>query len=101
PLGLLDDKGGGELFLIQAQRDMLRLTKQHDTDRTGNDRQIIVGEGRISGIAESDAMQANQLLVKMVKAKDMHILDKEKKDPELEPQKTFFDMTDGKIALTT
>jgi len=97
---MFDDKAGKELYFFQAQRDLLRLTKRNDTERTGEDRTIVVGEGQVSAVAHSDSLQVGkQHLVKMVKVNDLNIPDMG--DPDVTERETWIEMVDPKITLTT
>jgi type VI secretion system secreted protein VgrG len=97
---MLDDRAGKELYFVQAQRDFLRLVKRNDTERTGEDRTIVVGEGRVSAVAGADSLQVGkELLVRMVTAGNLKI--PEMGDPEVQPTPTFVQMVDEKITLTT
>ncbi|HZO14007.1 MAG TPA: type VI secretion system tip protein TssI/VgrG, partial [Polyangiaceae bacterium] len=97
---MFEDAAGQELYFMQAERDLLRLTKRNDTERTGEDRTIVVGEGRVSAVAASDSLQVGkQHLVKMVKTNDLHIPDMG--EPDVQPLDTFVEMVDRKITLTT
>jgi type VI secretion system secreted protein VgrG len=71
---MFDDAADSELYFMQAERDLVRLTKRNDTERTGEDRTIVVGEGRVSAIAASDSLQVGKRhLVSMVKTGDLKI----------------------------
>jgi type VI secretion system secreted protein VgrG len=97
---MFDDAAGKELYFFQAQRDLLRLTKRNDTERVGEDRTIIVGEGRVSAVAHSDSLQVGkQHLVKMVTVNDLKIPDMG--DPSVTELDTWIEMVDPKITLTT
>lgn len=97
---MFEDKAGEELYFVQAERDMLKLVKRNDTERTGEDRTIVVGEGQVRAIAHSDSLQVGkQHLVKMVKVNDLKIPDMG--DPDVTPLETFIEMKEPKITLTT
>ena len=97
---MLEDKAGRELYFFQAQRDLLRLTKNDDTERTGADRTIVVGDARVSAVAVSDMLQVGkQHLVKMVQVNDLKI--PAMGDPDVTPLDTWIEMVDQKITLTT
>jgi type VI secretion system secreted protein VgrG len=95
-----EDQAGSELLFVQAQRDLLRLTKNDETERTGRDRIVVVGEGRVAAVADDDTVQAGgRQLVRMVTAKDLKIPDMG--DPEVEPRDTWLEIAHERITLTT
>jgi type VI secretion system secreted protein VgrG len=97
---MMEDEAGKELVFVQAQRDLLKLVKHDETERTGRDRNIVVGAARVAAIAKNDSHQVGkQYLIKVVSAGDLHIPDMG--DPEITPRTTLFEAVDGKITLTT
>ncbi|MBW2456925.1 MAG: type VI secretion system tip protein VgrG, partial [Deltaproteobacteria bacterium] len=71
---MLDDKAGKELYFVQAQRDLLALTKHDRTERTGKDRTAVVGEARVAAVGWSDSVHVGkQHLAKMVTINDLGI----------------------------
>ncbi len=97
---MFEDVAGEELYFFQAERDLLRLTKRNDTERTGEDRTIVIGEGHVSAVAHSDSVQVGkQHLVKMVKVNALNIDDMA--DPDVTELQTWIEMRDEKITLTT
>jgi type VI secretion system secreted protein VgrG len=97
---MFEDKAGKELVFVQAQKDMRKLVKRHDTERIYHDRLNVVGGSRVAVVAKTDEIQVGeQRLVKIVKENDLKILKME--DPDVTPQKTFYEVKDKKITLTT
>jgi len=97
---MFDDEAGKELIFIQSQRDLLKLVKGKETERTGENRTVIVGDGRVAGVAEADTTQVGkQRLIKMVAVKNLRI--HEMGEPETTPKDTWIEMVDGRISLTT
>jgi type VI secretion system secreted protein VgrG len=97
---MFDDEAGKELVFIQSQRDLLKLVKGKETERTGEIRTVVVGEARVAGVAAADTTQVGkQRLVKMVGVKDLHIPDMG--EPDVTPKNTWIEMADGRISLTT
>jgi type VI secretion system secreted protein VgrG len=92
---LLDDAAGKELVYFQAQRDLSKLVKADETERTGLGRTQIVGANRTAIVGATDSL--------LVGAK--HTVGVAKKPGEdgspPPPPTTFFDMVDEKIRLTT
>ena len=97
---MFEDQAGSELVFVQAQKNLQKLVKRHETTRTGKDRTQIVGETRVSVVKELDAFRVGgQRLVKMVKPKKLKII--EMGDPDVSPEKTLIEVLDQKITLTT
>ncbi|MBI4953247.1 MAG: type VI secretion system tip protein VgrG [Myxococcales bacterium] len=97
---MFEDKAGGELLFVQAQKNLQKLVKRHETNRTGKDRTQVVGETRVTVVGKLDAaFTGKQRLVKMVTPKKLKIL--EMGDPDVTPEKTWFEVVDEKITLTT
>jgi type VI secretion system secreted protein VgrG len=97
---MMDDEQGKELVFVQAQRDLYKLVKRTETERTGGDRTIVVGAARVTAIAANETQQVGERhLVAVVSAGDLHIPDMG--DPEVTPKATFMETVDGRITLTT
>jgi type VI secretion system secreted protein VgrG len=97
---MMDDEQGKELVFVQAQRDLYKLVKHSETERTGNTRTIVVGAARVTAIASHETQQVGkQHLVKVVSAGDLHIPDMG--DPDVTPKTTMMETVDGRITLTT
>jgi type VI secretion system secreted protein VgrG len=89
---MFEDAKGAELVYMQAQRDLQKLVKNNETERTGVNRSISVGANRTAIIAANDAVLAG------VKHRLMIAQPKEP-PPSIPP--TSFDMIDKKITYTT
>ncbi len=50
-----EDKAGGELVSLRAQRDLQKLVRANETERTGADRNISVGKNRTATVGAVDA----------------------------------------------
>jgi len=97
---MFEDKAGKELVYIQAQKDLNKLVKHNETERTGVNRSIIVGVNRNSTIGVNDStLVGKKYSVAMVTPKELHIL--KGQEPEVTPTTTLMEMEDGKITLTT
>jgi type VI secretion system secreted protein VgrG len=97
---MLEDNAGKELYFVQAQRDLLTLTKHDHTERTGEDRTAVVGEARVAAVGWSDSLQVGkQHLAKMVTINDLKI--PKMGDPDVSPLDTWVEMVDQRITLTT
>ena len=97
---MFDDQKDAELVFIQAQRNMMKLTKRRETRRVGNERISVVGDHRLGVVKQTDLVHVGeQHLVQIVKEKRLNILKME--DPETKPTETFFEVRDKKITLTT
>jgi type VI secretion system secreted protein VgrG len=97
---MMDDDAGKEIVFIQAQRDLFKLVKRNETERTGEEKNVIVGAARVDAVAKKDMVQiGKQHLVQVVKAGDLHIPDMG--NPEYSAKPTFFEVVDGRITLTT
>jgi type VI secretion system secreted protein VgrG len=97
---MFDDAAGKELFYIQAQRNLSKLVKVIETERTGKDRTQIVGANRtaIIGAVDSTVVGVKYALA-TIQPKEMGIL--KLADPDFTPQATMVEMVDEKITLTT
>jgi len=97
---MFEDKAGKELVYIQAQKDLSKLVKHNESERTGANRTIIVGANRSSVVGANDAALIGQKYsVAMVTPKELNIL--KGQDPDVTPTTTMMEMVDGKITLTT
>lgn len=53
---MMEDRAGSELFSIHAQKDLTKLVKNNEDERTGSNRTISVGQNRTSTIGATDAI---------------------------------------------
>jgi type VI secretion system secreted protein VgrG len=97
---MFEDKAGKELVFMQAQRDLSKLVKRNETERTGANRTIVVGANRSSVIGAVDTtLVGAKYSLAMVTPKKLHI--EQMGEPEVEPLTTMVEMIDNKITLTT
>jgi type VI secretion system secreted protein VgrG len=97
---MMEDKAGKELVYIQAQKDLSKLVKHNEEERTGANRTMIVGANRSSIIGAADGtLVGAKYTVMMAKPKELHIL--KLGAPEVEQLKTSIEMVEGKITFTT
>jgi type VI secretion system secreted protein VgrG len=98
-----EDKKGDELVYVQAQRDLQKLVKHNETERTGKSHMIVVGVDRGSVVGASDTtLVGEKYSVQMIappKEEDLKVLAQQ--DPKIEPLPTKLEMIDEKIAATT
>jgi type VI secretion system secreted protein VgrG len=52
---MFEDKQGAELVIVRAQRDLHKLVKANETERTGTDRTVAVGRNRSTTVGAVDA----------------------------------------------
>jgi type VI secretion system secreted protein VgrG len=97
---MFDDEAGKELVYMQAQRNLSKLVKASETERTGANRTQIVGANRSAfiGAVDNTTIGAKYTLA-TVSPKDLAI--GALGEPDVSPQTTMMDMVDKKIALTT
>jgi len=97
---MFEDKAGKELVFMQAQRDLSKLVKRNETERTGANRTMVVGANRSSVIGAVDTtLVGSKYSLVMAKPKDLQV--EKMGQPEVEPLKTMIEMVDEKITLTT
>jgi type VI secretion system secreted protein VgrG len=97
---MFEDKAGRELVYIQAQKDLSKLVKNNESERTGANRTVIVGANRSSVVGANDStLVGAKYSVAMVTPKDLKIL--KGQDPDITPTTTMIEMVDNKITLTT
>jgi type VI secretion system secreted protein VgrG len=84
---MFEDKAGAELVSIRAQRDLQKLVKANEVERTGTDRTISVGRNRTATIGAVDTTYVAQRQSIVVGAPG--------------GQSTSLDMTDKRIVYTT
>jgi type VI secretion system secreted protein VgrG len=100
---MFDDRKGMELFYLQAQKNLQKLVKQHESERTGANRSIVVGHDRSEIVGAVDAtLVGGRLVVQAVKPpskEDLKLL--AQGEPAITPRPTKVDMVDKRILLTT
>jgi len=97
---MFEDKKDRELLYVQGQRNLSKLVKAQETERTGVSRSSTVGANRTLVVGRVDStVVGKQFSVTMVKPKDLQI--EKQGDAEVEELKTTQQMVDGKISLST
>lgn len=96
----MEDRAGRELLFIQAQKDLSKLVKHNEEERTGANRTMIVGANRSSIVGAVDGtLVGAKYSVVMATPKELHIA--KMGSPEVEAKKTSIEMSEDKITLTT
>jgi type VI secretion system secreted protein VgrG len=92
-----------EFVFTQAQRDQQKLVKRHETERTGQNRAILVGGNRALVVGQIDAtLVGKKYSLQMINpptSADLQILAMGK--PTVSPLSTKVEMIDKKILLTS
>ena len=97
---MFEDKKDRELVYMQAQRDLSKLVKKDEMERTGVSRAQIVGANRTLVVGAVDStVVGKQFSVTMVKPKDLQI--EKQGDAEVDELPTTRQMVDGKITHST
>ncbi len=100
---MFEDKGGEELLYQRAQRDLTKLVKKYETERTGENRMAVVAGHRESVVGELDAtMVGEKFLAQLMKkpsARDLKI--DEEEEPRIAPDALALEMIDGRVIYTT
>jgi type VI secretion system secreted protein VgrG len=97
---LFEDKAGREFFYVQAQKDLSKLVKRNESERTLVHRSSVVGETHSARIGQDNTVEVGQKhTIVMVKTKDLKIL--QKGQPDVELLTTKIEMQDKKVLLTT
>jgi type VI secretion system secreted protein VgrG len=98
-----EDARAQEYVYVQAQRDMQKLVKRDETERTGENRALVVGKSRSSIVAGVDeTLVGVKYSVQMMdppSEADLKILALGK--PEVSPAPTKIELVDGKILVTS
>jgi type VI secretion system secreted protein VgrG len=95
-----DDQNGAELLYIQAERDLTKLVKHDEIERTGGNRSSVVGKHRVAVVGEQDSVLVGQRhAVVMAEPRDLRIL--QQGDAELVPGSTAMVVENDVITLTT
>lgn len=98
-----EDEKDKEYVFLRAQRDLQKLVKHHETERTGQNRAALVGKDRRAIVAEVDATLAGvkyslQMMDKPSPS-DLKILELGK--PTVSPQPTKIELVDDKVLVTS
>jgi type VI secretion system secreted protein VgrG len=100
---MFEDKGDSELVYQQAERDLQKLVKKYETERTGVDRLAIVGGERRAVLGELEAVMAGKRwfveAIDPPSESDLKIQEQEK--PTVKPTDTIADAIDKRIIFTT
>jgi type VI secretion system secreted protein VgrG len=85
---MFEDKKGGELVHVQAERDLEKIVKRHECESTGGNREVTVtGERRTRiGTVDENVVGASHLV---------------RVEPHARGTPTTFEMLDKRIALST
>jgi len=95
-----DDAASKELMYIQAQRNLSKLVKANENERTGANRTIIVGANRSSFIGAVDSYVIGKRHVAAVMPpKEVDVTKGE--EPVIPPMKTMMETVHPKITHTT
>ncbi len=94
-----DDAASKELVYIQAQRNLSKLVKANENERTGANRTMFVGANRSSFIGAVDSYVIGKRHVAAVMTKPVD-MDQDGK-PEFPPMTTMMETVHPKITLTT
>jgi type VI secretion system secreted protein VgrG len=93
-----DDAAGRELVYIQAQRNLSKLVKASETERTGSNRLMVVGGSRSATIGTVDSTVVGQRhAVAMVPPQQFD----ENGEPVITPKTTMIEAVHEKVTLTT
>jgi type VI secretion system secreted protein VgrG len=97
---MFEDKAGAELVYVQAQRNLSKLVKEDEIERTGRSRLAVVGKDRTTIVATSDSeMIGEKRTIATISPKDLKILTLD--DPDVTILETVIEAIDEKIATTT
>jgi type VI secretion system secreted protein VgrG len=98
-----EDLHGKELVYLQAQRDLQKLVKHDETERTGKNRFIVVGDSRRALVVNSDAtMVGERWSLQMVKPpREDELKIRDQAEPKVEPLATKVEMIDERVMTTT
>ncbi len=100
---MFEDKKDKELFYVQAERDLQKLVKREEIERTFEDRMIVVGQNRSTVVKTVDATLAGERYVQQMidppSEYDLKILKQEL--PVVKPRPTTVEMVSGRVIFTT
>lgn len=97
---LFEDAAGGELVYVQAQKDMVSLVKKDESEKTGANRSVVVGQSHTASVRGDNTVEVGkEHLLNIVKPKDLQIL--KQGVPDVEELETKVVVADKKIRITT
>jgi type VI secretion system secreted protein VgrG len=97
---MFEDSAGQELVWMQAQKDLSKLVKRNESERTGANRTFVIGANRSSTIGVNDTIEVGVKHTTVIaEPNDLQIL--RLGTPDVTPKKTKVEMSDKKILLTT
>lgn len=94
----LDDKKGEELFYLRAERDLDKLVKNYETERTFDNHLQTVGTVRETVVGELEATMVGRRYLMQVMGKPTA---DDIKLPSITPKETTFEMKKDRIVFTT
>ncbi len=100
---MFEDKDKHELVYLQAQKDMQKLVKNYETERTFSNRLTVVGEQRQTVVGLLDAtMVGDNYLLELIEPPNKGALGIQgQTDPEINPTDTKIEVRDERIIFTT
>ncbi|MBW2529601.1 MAG: type VI secretion system tip protein VgrG [Deltaproteobacteria bacterium] len=100
---MFEDLENKELVYVQAQRDLQKLVKAYETERTKDERVGIVGKDQTTVVGKLDArMVGKRYLLQMMKPTDPDKLEIQPQEtPSFSPTATTVEMKDERIIFTT
>ena len=100
---MLEDKKGEELFYLQAERDLDKLVKKYETERSVRNHIQVVGKVRETVVGELEATMVGKryLMQMMKKPSEDDLAIQTQKKPTVSPKDTAIDMVDERIIFTT
>jgi hypothetical protein len=100
---MFEDYKGKELVYLQAQLDLKKLVKEHETDRIGQNHMTVVGANREAVVSKLEAtMVGKRYMLRTMKEPskdDLQILPQ--KPPKISPRKTVIDVQKDQVIYTT
>jgi type VI secretion system secreted protein VgrG len=98
-----EDEKTREYIYLQAQKDLQKLVKRDETERTGENRAELVGKNRSAIVAAIDAtlvgVKHSVQIMEPPSPASLKILEMQK--PEVTPLPTKLELVDGKILCTS
>jgi type VI secretion system secreted protein VgrG len=98
-----DDAQARELVYLQAQRNLQKLVKRNETERTGHNRFVVVGKNRHAVVAASHTTLVGERwqlqIVEPPSEEDLKVL--QQGEPAVSPRPTKLEMVDERVMTTT